>query len=92
LKKLFCKKIHFFLSIVPMGNFCKTLGQPNYKSSQYNNKRVNHEEIEDPNFKGFCAAKLKAKVKKVGTANQISASEFLRICSQNRPKGVSDYT
>jgi len=73
-----------------MGNFCKTVGQPNYKSSQYNNKRVNHEAMEDPDFKDFCAEKLKAKVKKVATKNRISASEFLRICSQNRPKGVSD--
>jgi len=88
-----------------MGNFyCKVLEQANYKSSQYNTKRVSYQPMEDnsekPNFwkstvreESVCKsgpAQLWGKIDKVFPSTRMSIPEFLRICSQNRPAGVSD--
>jgi len=88
-----------------MGNYyCKTLQQANYKSSQHNAERVSYQPMaknfEKTNFwksKGRCAniydsymTQLGDEMEKVALTTQMSISEFLRICSQNRPVGVSD--
>jgi len=89
-----------------MGNYyCKTLvQQPNYKSSHLNAERVSYQSMYDnfektnfwksngreANIRESDMTKLGEEMEKVSPTIKMSISEFLRICSQNRPVGVSD--
>jgi len=88
-----------------MGNYhCKTLEQPNYKSSHLIAERVSYQPMDDNfekanfwkrNSRGANICKshmthLGEEMEKVPPTIKMSISEFLRICSQNRPSGVSD--
>jgi len=88
-----------------MGNYyCKTLEQRNYKSSHLDAERVSYLPMED-NFEkanfwkmngrgaNICESyktQLGEEMEKVPPTIKMSISEFLRICSHNRPVGVSD--
>jgi len=87
-----------------MGNYCKTFGQPNHKSSQLHTERLSDREMDDKFqkskfrksvarrviFKGVSKAQLGGEMKKVDITTPILISELVRICSRNRPEGVSD--
>jgi len=88
-----------------MGNYhCKALAQPNYRSFQPNTERITYVATDDKiqkynfgksvrrqaSFKGVAAAQFGGEIKKVAPTTQMSISEFVRICTQNRPEGVSD--
>jgi len=88
-----------------MGNYyCKTLEQPTCKRSLHNTERAGYRPMDDnlekANFwkrngrgANICKShmtQLGEEMEKVPPTIKMSISEFLRICSHNRPLGVSD--